>query len=126
MDKASHSISELCTYCSECLPCPEDINIPEILRFRNLLKGYDMQTYGKYRYNMLGGKGHWFPGHFASACTECGDCLPKCPEKLAIPKLLFETHDELFDRRAYWRSKIEAFLVDNYRAVKSLFLKFTS
>ncbi|MDH5761415.1 MAG: aldo/keto reductase [Nitrospinota bacterium] len=126
MDQASHSISEFCTYCSDCLPCPENINIPEILRFRNLLEGYDMQAYGKYRYNMLGGKGHWFPGNFAFACTECGDCLPKCPEKLEIPKLLFETHNRLFDLKAYWRSKIEAFLINSYRTVKDMFLKFTS
>jgi predicted aldo/keto reductase-like oxidoreductase len=126
MDNAAHSISDYCTYCNECLPCPENINIPEILRFRNLLEGYDMQTYGKYRYNMLGGKGHWFPGNFASACTECGDCLPKCPEKLEIPKLLFETHDRLFDIKSYWRSKLEAFLVNNYKAVKSMLLKLTS
>jgi len=126
MDNATHSIPDFCTYCSECLPCPENINIPEILRFRNLLEGYDMQTYGKYRYNMLGGKGHWFPGGFASACTECGDCLPKCPEKLEIPKLLFETHDKLFDTQSYWRSRLEAFLVNSYRTVKSIFLKLIS
>lgn len=126
LDNAAHSVSDFCTYCSECLPCPENINIPEILRFRNLLEGYDMQAYGKYRYNMLGGKGHWFPGNFAFACTECGECLPKCPEKLEIPKLLFETHDKLFDTLSYWRSRLEAFLVNGYRTVKSLFLKFTS
>jgi hypothetical protein len=126
LDNAARSIADFCTYCNECLPCPENINIPEILRFRNLLEGYDMQTYGKYRYNMLGGKGHWFPGNFASACTECGDCLPKCPEKLEIPKLLFETHDKLFDTQSYWRSQLEAFLVNSYKAVKSIFLKLTS
>ena len=27
-------------------------------------------------------------------CTECGDCLPRCPERLEIPKLLREA-DEL-------------------------------
>ncbi len=126
MDDASRSISGFCTYCTDCLPCPENINIPEILRFRNLLEGYDMKTYGRYRYNMLGGKGHWFPGNFASACTECGDCLPKCPEKLEIPKLLKETHDQLFDIRSYWRSTLEAFLVNIYRKVKGLFLKLPS
>ena len=126
MDGASTAIPDFCTYCSECLPCPENINIPEILRFRNLLEGYDMQTYGKYRYNMLGGKGHWFPGNFASACTECGDCLPKCPEKLDIPKLLFRTHNNLFDAKAYWISKVEALLINLYRSVKSTFLKITS
>jgi predicted aldo/keto reductase-like oxidoreductase len=93
MDAPLNIVPGLCTLCNECLPCPEDINIPEILRFRNLLQAYDMEDFGRFRYNMLEGKGHWFPGHFAFNCTECGDCLPRCPEKLAIPKLLMETHN---------------------------------
>ena len=28
-------------------------------------------------------------------CTECGECLPRCPEKLDIPGLLFDAHDLL-------------------------------
>jgi hypothetical protein len=42
---------------------------------------------------MFSNAGHWFPGNKASACTECGDCLPRCPEELDIPRLLFDTHD---------------------------------
>tara|TARA_B100000315_G_scaffold102635_2_gene94181 strand:+ start:96 stop:407 length:312 start_codon:yes stop_codon:yes gene_type:complete len=88
------------------MPCPENINIPEILCFRNLLEGYDMIDYGRFRYNMLEGQGHWFPGTFSFHCTECGDCLPRCPENLNIPKLLFETHDKLFARPKYLMGKI--------------------
>jgi hypothetical protein len=105
MDAPLSGISELCTLCAECLPCPEDINIPEVLRFRNLLNAYDMVDYGRFRYNMFEGEGHWFPGNFASKCTECGDCLPRCPEKLAIPNLLRETHKELFDRKAWVKNQ---------------------
>jgi len=104
-----------CTYCSECLPCPEDINIPEILRFHNLLKVYDMEDYGRYRYNMLEGKGHWFPGNFAFACTHCGDCLPKCPENIDIPRLLSATHKQLFNRKEYLKNKALDFLKKVYR-----------
>lgn len=85
-----------CTGCNACLPCPENINIPEVLRFRNMWKGWDMEGFGKYRYNMLQEKGHWFPGRFASACTECGDCLPRCPVRLPIPALLKQTHEGLY------------------------------
>ena len=72
------------------------MNITEILRFRNMWKAYDMETFGKYRYNMLEGKGHWFPGRFGSACTSCGECLPRCPVRLDIPALLRETHEGLY------------------------------
>lgn len=84
-----------CTMCYDCLPCPENIDIPEILRYRNLALGLDMTEYGAYRYNMLGNADHWQPGVNSTACTKCDECLPRCPEKLAIPALLFETHDLL-------------------------------
>ena len=73
MDAPLTKVLGLCTLCHECLPCPENINIPEVLRFRNLTEGYDMLNYGRFRYNMFEGQGHWFPGTFAFHCTECGD-----------------------------------------------------
>jgi hypothetical protein len=84
-----------CSQCYECLPCPEEINIPEVLRLRNLAVSFDMVEFGKYRYKMFENAGHWFPGRKAIRCTDCGDCLPRCPEKLDIPKLLRDTHDRL-------------------------------
>lgn len=96
--------TDFCRQCYQCLPCPEQINIPEILRLRNLAVGYEMEDYGKYRYNMLENAGHWFPGMKGNRCTDCGDCLPRCPEKLAIPKLLRNTHERLKgkQRRRLW------------------------
>ena len=96
--------AEKCSQCYECLPCPENINIPEVLRLRNLAVAYDMTDYGKYRYGMFENAGHWFPGMKGSRCTECGECLPKCPEKLDIPALLRDTHQRLKgkERRRLW------------------------
>ncbi|AFY53722.1 putative oxidoreductase of aldo/keto reductase family [Rivularia sp. PCC 7116] len=87
--------AEKCSQCYECLPCPENINIPEVLRLRNLAVAYEMEDYGKYRYGMFENAGHWFPGMKGSRCTECGECLPKCPEELDIPALLKDTHERL-------------------------------
>ncbi|MGM3308455.1 aldo/keto reductase [Anabaena sp. WFMT] len=87
--------TDKCSQCYACLPCPENINIPEILRLRNLAVAYDMNDYGKYRYGMFENAGHWFPGMKGNRCTECGDCLPKCPENLDIPALLADTHERL-------------------------------
>jgi uncharacterized protein len=95
-----------CNFCHACLPCPEDVHIPEILRLHNLTVGFGMEEFGKYRYKMfahkdpetgnrVGGAGHWFPGTDAAFCTDCGDCLPRCPLHLPIPALLHETHTAL-------------------------------
>ncbi|UBF23898.1 aldo/keto reductase [Kovacikia minuta CCNUW1] len=87
--------SDRCSQCYACLPCPEGIHIPEALRLRNLAVAYDMTQFGQYRYRMFENAGHWFPGNKASRCTDCGDCLPKCPEELNIPVLLKDTHQRL-------------------------------
>ena len=86
---------DFCTVCQECLPCPEFIDIPEILRLRNAAVAFDMTEYGSFRYNLLNGSDEWFHGHPGDHCTECGDCLPRCPEELDVPRLLFDTHDFL-------------------------------
>jgi predicted aldo/keto reductase-like oxidoreductase len=87
--------SDHCRQCYQCLPCPETINIPEVLRLRNLAIAYDMTNFAQYRYRMFENAAHWFQGNKGSHCTECGDCLPRCPEKLNIPKLLQDTHQQL-------------------------------
>lgn len=96
--------TDLCRQCDQCLPCPEEINIPEILRLRNLAVAYQMDDYGKYRYGMIENAGHWFPGKKGNKCTDCGDCLPRCPEKLNIPSLLRDTDQRLQgkQRRRLW------------------------
>jgi len=118
MDAPLAKVSGLCTLCHECLPCPENINIPEVLRFRNLVEAYEMKDYGRFRYNMFEGQGHWFPGTFSFNCTECGDCLPRCPENLNIPTLLMETHKKLFSKPKYLKRKLLSIIKSTLKTLK--------
>jgi uncharacterized protein len=76
---------------------PNEINIPVILRMRNLALAFDMVEYGKMRYNMLGNGGHWFPGNHAGAIDEVdlSGCLQASPHADQIPALLAEAHERL-------------------------------
>ena len=86
-----------CTLCYKCMPCPQKVAIPEILRLRNLGRTFDMIEFGKMRYNLLGHGDHWFPGEKADKCNQCGECLLLCPENLKIQDLLDDTHKMLSD-----------------------------
>lgn len=96
--------SEHCGQCRACLPCPNQVPIPELLRLRNLAVGHGMTAFAEERYNLIGRAGHWWEEHNAAACGRCGACLPRCPHGLAIPDLLADTHRRLAaaPRRRLW------------------------
>ncbi len=100
----SRLTTSACQQCRACLPCPNAVPIPELLRLRNLDLGHGMGAFAQERYNLIGRAGHWWESVNASACSGCGDCLPRCPHNLPIPDLLAETHERLAaaPRRRLW------------------------
>jgi len=59
-----------CVYCNHCLPCPQDINIATTILSTDWAQG-GLNDELRAAYASLPVK--------ASACTECGDCLARCP-----------------------------------------------
>ncbi len=98
VESASQQLKKLsdlyCTGCRYCMPCPFDVNIPLNFELMNYHKVYGITEYARAEYQNIG-KFEWMPGKPASACTECGECEKKCPQKIDIRRQLKETHSAL-------------------------------
>jgi len=75
---------------------PSGINIPETLRFRTLLKAFDMKDFGLYRYNMLRENDNWYAGAFPTPERMQKIDLSKCPPEIPLLEMIQETHQELY------------------------------
>lgn len=79
-------LSELyCTACGYCMPCPHEVDIPENFTAMLLLRLYGMPEEARSKYRALSER-----EASANLCAECGECLPKCPQKIPIPDRLRE------------------------------------
>ncbi|MBF0417289.1 MAG: aldo/keto reductase [Magnetococcales bacterium] len=87
-EESRSSLRDCGQNCFDCLPCPQGIEIPEILRMDHLIHCFDMAHFARYRYGMMRPGDHWVPGARLSCCDRCGACLPRCPRALPIPELL--------------------------------------
>lgn len=79
---------------------PSGINIPEVLRFRRLLKCYDMEAFGRYRYNMFEAKGHWFWGALATPENVAKVDESRAPPGVPLRRMLSEAHDAFYQPRS--------------------------
>ena len=77
-----------CTGCAYCMPCPADVNIPNVFAMWN-----NSYKYGWKDHHYYGLKNE---GHGADKCVSCGKCMEVCPQQLKIPKLMAEAK-EYFD-----------------------------
>lgn len=73
---------EFCRRCSYCMPCPNDIMIPEMIQgFWQMVKDVSYEDLSTEKKKMGEGLLIWL-----QACDECGQCEEKCPYDLPVIK----------------------------------------
>lgn len=83
-----------CTTCEYCMPCKYGLDIPRIFAHYNncvsagkLLKSSNDENYKKARRDFLVGYDRTVPKlRQAARCTECEECLVKCPQSIPITR----------------------------------------
>jgi hypothetical protein len=101
VDKQQEMANLYCTGCGYCMPCPNEVNIPENFRYLNWYRVWGMEEEAKKAYAKLSEEGTWtswlgrIEGRKAEACVECGQCEPKCPQNIPIIEQLKEVAETL-------------------------------
>ena len=76
-----------CTGCRYCMPCPNNVWIPNIFRLVNYSRLFGLAGRAAERYWQIPEESR------AEACVECGECEPKCPHGIPIIAQLKEAVD---------------------------------
>ena len=101
VEEAGQSYQQLmkvgCTGCGYCMPCPSDVSIPACFEVYNTLHMFDNMEEAKFMYAIRMSDMVMPPASFASQCTQCGECLSKCPQQIDIPEELQQVTRELED-----------------------------
>lgn len=81
-----------CTNCKYCLPCPNDVNIPKILKLMNYYTVTGLKENASWQYKNIVLDNI---SKLADSCAECGECEEKCPQRIKIMDKLKESHKAL-------------------------------
>lgn len=79
-----------CTSCGYCLPCPQGVRIPECLNHYNSAFMFDDLERARFNNRVMLNE-----TSRASACINCGACVPKCPQHIPIPEALAKVRELL-------------------------------
>jgi len=78
LDMVSIEHTGFCTGCGYCMPCPNGVEIREIMYAIYDERYWGFMAAARERYAGI-------QGTKAEACTRCGQCAPKCTQHLDIP-----------------------------------------
>ncbi len=78
-----------CTECGYCMPCPNGVFIPRNFNLWNQLAMFNNPIAVKYQWMDIEKE------QGAGNCIECGECEPKCPQKISIIEDLKKVNAEM-------------------------------
>lgn len=84
-----------CTGCRYCIPCPSQVDIPTCFEIYNKLHMFGNLEEAKFMYAARMSGLLTASSGYASQCTQCGECLEKCPQSIEIPDNLEKVATEL-------------------------------
>jgi predicted aldo/keto reductase-like oxidoreductase len=71
-----------CTACQYCMECPAGVDIPKVFAIYNEFRVHRVDNTFLLNLGVLGEEKQ------PRNCVQCGQCLPKCPQQIAIPDLM--------------------------------------
>jgi predicted aldo/keto reductase-like oxidoreductase len=84
-----------CTQCRYCMPCPHGVDIPRNLSLYNDGLMYGRPDLARSQYGFIAEKAR------STACTQCRECEPKCPQSILISEWMPKVSEVLADGRPY-------------------------
>ena len=95
-----------CTGCNYCMPCPKHVNIPGCFAAYNASFAVDLFT-GFAQYATSTNIADPENSGSARNCVNCGACVKKCPQGIAIPMQLKRTARKLEPAPLRWGAKLQ-------------------
>lgn len=91
-EKTAYRFGELppepfCRECRVCMPCPDAVDIKNILRWDTYYSFYNIKEWTRKQYPKLRTR--------VNSCTECSKCEEKCPYNLPVMSMLKEAEKRL-------------------------------
>ena len=86
-DEYNSKIKYQCTSCGYCKPCPQEVEISDVISYLNDWYAFDRIPSTMLEYN------EWLDGP-ASGCIHCGACEEKCPQRLPISDIMTEAEEQ--------------------------------
>ncbi len=85
-----------CTKCGYCMPCPNGVDIPRNFEVYNEGVMYESPDQSRKTYRL------WIAEEKrASACIQCRECEPKCPQSIPISEWMVRVHAVLGEGEPY-------------------------